>query len=238
MCHLYGIEGLGERTYLVHLDQDGVGSTHLDAFFKKLGVGHKEVVAHELHLVAQGLGEFHPALPVVLVETVLDRVDRILGDELLQVLDLLVVAQPLAVGILGHAVGQLLVVVVVAPAFLLAKLAGGAVHGYGHILARLVAGILDGLHDAAQGILDAVEGWGKAALVAHGRAQAALLEQLLQGMKHLGPHAYGFFLARCAHGAYHEFLEGNGSIAVRTAVDDVHHGHGQHIGVGAAYIAV
>ena len=34
----------------------------------------------------------------------------------------------------------------------------------------------------------------------------------------------------------HEFLEINGGVGVRAAVDDVGHGHGEHLGVGAAEI--
>lgn len=42
------------------------------------------------HAVANLLGQFYPVVPVVLVESVLDRVDRILGDELFQIGNLLV----------------------------------------------------------------------------------------------------------------------------------------------------
>lgn len=90
VSHFYGFEGFGKRTYLVHLDKNSVGSAHVDTLLEELSVGYKEVVAHELAAVTDALGEFYPVVPVVLVETVLDRVDRIFGDELLKVVYLLI----------------------------------------------------------------------------------------------------------------------------------------------------
>ena len=42
-----------------------------------LGVGDEQVVADELHAVAELLGERGPAVPVVLGHAVLDRDDRV-----------------------------------------------------------------------------------------------------------------------------------------------------------------
>ena len=64
--HLDGVERLGERADLVDLDEDRVGGAELDALFEVLDVGDEEVVADELALAADGLGEGHPAVPVVL----------------------------------------------------------------------------------------------------------------------------------------------------------------------------
>ena len=82
--------GTRKRTNLVHFNQYRVGCAHLDALLQELGVGYKQVVAYQLAAVANLLGQFYPVVPVVLVESVLDRVDRILGDELFQIGNLLV----------------------------------------------------------------------------------------------------------------------------------------------------
>ena len=238
VCHLDGVESLGERANLVHLDKDRVGSTHLDALLQEVDVGDEEVVAHELAAVANALGELHPAFPVVLVEAVLDRVDRILVDELLQVVDLLVVAQLLAVRILLLAVLELLVVVEVLAILDYCKLACCAVHSNLHVLARLVASLLDGLDDAVESVLDAIQGGSKATLIAHCSAQAACLEQLGEVVEHLGTHADGLLLGLGTHGANHELLECDWGIAVSTTVDDVHHGNGENISVSAANVAI
>ena len=130
------------------------------------------------------------------------------------------------------------VVVVVLTLLDHSELAGSAVHSNLHVLARLVAGILDGLNDAVQGILDAVECGSETTLVTHSSAQAALLEQLGQCVEYLGTHANSLALVLGTNGTDHELLEGDGGIAVCTAIDDVHHGHGQHMGIGTTDVAV
>ena len=152
---------------------------------------------------------------------------------------LFVVREAFAVGGFGHAVLQAGVVVVeLAVVSFDAELRGGAVHGDAHVVARAVACLPDGLDDAVQRILHAVQLGRKAAFVAHGGAQAACLQYLLQGMEHLGPHAQPLAEGGSAHGAYHEFLESNGRVAMSTAVDDVHHGDRHHVGVCPADVAV
>ena len=75
--HLHGIEGLGERADLVHLDEDGVGHAELDALGEELGVGDEEVVADELGGLAELVGEDLPAGPVVFGAAVFDGDDRV-----------------------------------------------------------------------------------------------------------------------------------------------------------------
>ena len=49
--------------------------------FGMLGVGDEQVVADQLHLLAQAFGEVLPAVPVAFVHAVLDRHDRVLVDQ-------------------------------------------------------------------------------------------------------------------------------------------------------------
>ena len=62
------VQRLGERADLVELDEDGVGGPALDGAAQPLGVGHEQVIADELHAVAEPLLEEHPAVPIVLGE--------------------------------------------------------------------------------------------------------------------------------------------------------------------------
>ena len=64
------------------------------------------------------------------------------------------------------------------------------------------------------------------------------MEHLLEVVEHLGAHAQPLLERRCAHGTDHELLKCDGSVGVRTAVDDVHHRHGQRLGVRTADITV
>jgi hypothetical protein len=60
--HLDGGEGFGQRADLVDLDEDRVGDALGDAFAQDLGVGDEEVVADDLHALAEAVGEvFQPS---------------------------------------------------------------------------------------------------------------------------------------------------------------------------------
>src|SRR5690606_8499007 len=84
--HLDGVERFGQRSNLVELDQDRVGYTAVDTFFQNTRVGDEQIVADELDLAADLLGEVGPAIPVAFIHTVFDGEDRIFGGESRQVI--------------------------------------------------------------------------------------------------------------------------------------------------------
>ena len=57
-------------------------------------------------------------------------------------------------------------------------------------------------------------------------------------MENLGSHSHGLLLTLGAYGTNHELLESDGRVGVGSAIDDVHHGHGHHVGVAAANVAI
>ena len=83
----HGVQRLRQRADLVHLDQDGVGHAGRDALLQRGRVGHEQVVADQLHALAQALGEQLPAVPVVLGLAVLDGDDRVAVGQIGQILD-------------------------------------------------------------------------------------------------------------------------------------------------------
>ena len=226
--HLHGVEGLGEGTDLVHLDEDRVGGAGLDALLEELGVGDEEIVADELHLAADGVGELLPGRPVAFGAAVLDRDDRVLGGELLVEGDHLVAGVDLAGGLLEDVVLLLLHV----------ELGGGDVEGEVDVLAELVAGVLDGEGDGIEGRLGGLELRGEAAFVTDGGGEALFLQDLLEGVEDFAAHAQAFGEGRGAEGHDHEFLEVDRGIGVRAAVHDVHHRNGEDLGVRPAEVLV
>ena len=84
---LDGLQGLGEGADLVELDEDGIAAAKLDALGEAFGVGDEEIVAYQLDPAAQLLREKLPALPVLLVQGVLDGEDGITVYKLLPVAD-------------------------------------------------------------------------------------------------------------------------------------------------------
>ncbi len=107
------------------------------------------------------------------------------------------------------------------------------------VLAGLVAGFLDGLDDDLQRVLIGGQVGGVAALVAHaGGGGAVLLQGLLQLMEDLGAAAQRFPEGGGGDGHDHELLDVHAVGGVGAAVEDVHHGHRQHLGVHAADVVI
>ena len=120
----------------------------------------------------------------------------------------------------------------------LIKLAGRHIHADANVLARPVAGGLDGIHDEPDGRLVGPQIRRKPALVAHGRVQTFLLENGFQAVKRLGAHLDGLGEGGGPEGDDHELLEIEGVGRMGTAVDDVHHGNGKGAGGKPPEIAV
>ncbi len=158
LSHSYSLDRLGDGADLVELDENGVAGAHGYALFQTLGVGDEEIVAHDLDLVPQGFGKLDIALPIVLIQAVLDGDDGILAHPLGIELDQLVGGEKL----IGIGFPEL---VTLATA-LVEEFAGCAVQGDGHLLAGPVAGLFDSLHDELQGFL-VVQVGSEAAFVAH-----------------------------------------------------------------------
>ena len=222
--HFDGFQGLGDRADLVQFDQDSVARTQLDALCQTLGVGHKQVVAHQLYLAAQLAGHLLPALPVLFVQTVLDGDDGVLFHKTLPVRD------QLSRGELGARLGQL----VEALALGALPLGGGGVHCQHKVLARQISRLFDGSQNGLDGLLIAGKVGCKAALIAHGGGQPLGLQDGSQRMEHLGAPAQRFLKGRCAHRHDHELLRVHGVGGVCAAVQDVHHRHRQAVAVYAA----
>ena len=85
-CQSHGLKGLGERANLVKLHQNGIGYPGADSLAEEIHIGHKEVIAHQLAAVTNGVREQLPTLPVIFGATVLDGDDGIAADKALVVI--------------------------------------------------------------------------------------------------------------------------------------------------------
>ncbi|BAC17851.1 conserved hypothetical protein [Corynebacterium efficiens YS-314] len=218
VCHVDGVEGLGEGTDLVDLDQDGVGGLLGDALLQTGRVGDEEVIADDLNLVTDLGGQCDVAIPVVLLQRILDGDDRVLVDKL---------------GVdVRHLLGGVLATLEVVFA-VLEELGGSNIQGQGDVLARLEAGLLDGLDDEVQGCTGGLDGRGEAALIAQTGGQALLVDDLLQCVVDLRACAQGLGEGVETDRGDHELLDIHTGVGVCATVDDVHHRDGQHVGVRA-----
>src|SRR5439155_17676493 len=71
------VDGLSERSDLIHLYEDRVRRLLLDAPLQTRDAGHEKIVPDDLDPIAERGGELLPPGPVVLRQTVLDRDDWI-----------------------------------------------------------------------------------------------------------------------------------------------------------------
>lgn len=141
---LGGLNGLGQGTDLVDLQEKGVAGLELDGLLDAQRVGDSQVITDNLEV--GGLVEVRPGLPVVLSEGVLDGDDGVLGSEGLVEVGKLLVGEPLGgVGV------RVLEVKVVLLGIDLVELAGGNVHGDLDLAG--VASLLDGLGDEVKSLL-------------------------------------------------------------------------------------
>lgn len=149
-------------------------------------VGDEQVVADDLHLGADRGGEVGPALPVALVQRVLDGDQRVVVDQAGVELD------HLGRGALGalervHA--------------LAVELGGGDVERQAQVGAQHVAGLVDGRGDELQGLLGAGDARGEATLVTQTGREALGLQHRLERVVDLGAHAQGSLKEGAPNGA-------------------------------------
>ncbi len=208
---------------MVDLDEDGVGSAGIDALFEEFGIGHEKVVTDQLGLVADGIGQFFPAGPVVFVTTIFNRDDR----ELL--LKVLIEFYHLCGGTLGT-VGLFENIL-----FLLGivEFGRGDIEGEEDVLAEFVSGLFDGGSDDIEGGFVGLQNGSKSAFVTDCSGEPLALENGFESVEDFTTHTEGFAEGLSALRHDHEFLDVNRCIGMRAAVHYIHHGHGQYLGIGA-----
>jgi hypothetical protein len=181
---LGSLDGLGDGTDLVDLEEKGVASLGLDGLLDERGVGDSQVITDNLLVV--DLTEVSPGLPVILSEGVLDGDNGVLGSELLVLVGELLVGNPL----LGVGLGVLEVKIVLLGVNLV-ELGRGNIHGDVHLAS--VAGLLDGLSDKLESLLGGLNVGSDTTLVTNVTSGLAvlLLGERLEGLVDLSTPAHG-----------------------------------------------
>ena len=63
---LHSVNGLRHGADLVHLQQQRVAGPHLGSLLDANGVGHGQIISHDLNVLANRLSERGPAFPIIL----------------------------------------------------------------------------------------------------------------------------------------------------------------------------
>ena len=120
----------------------------------------------------------------------------------------------------------------------LKKRACSRIKSNGHIPSRGVTSGFHGFENDLTGLIVALEIRGEPSFIADARAVPLLPEDLLERVKGLSALAQGFPKGWRTDRHHHVFLEIHAVIGVLPAVEDVHHGHGDAEGSGAAKVEV
>ncbi len=191
---------------------------------ENFGVGDEQVVAHQLDFLTHGFGDGGPTGLVVLAHGIFDGEDGEFADQVFIVFDH-------AFGIERFALaGEFVFAVFV-------ELTGGGIKRQHHFVTGPVTGGFNGFADEVQRGFGAAEVGGETALVADRRVEAGIFQLFFERVENLGTDADGFAHAGGLHRHDHEFLDVDGVIGMRAAVDDVHHRHGEDVGIDSADIA-
>ena len=90
VSHLDRFKCLRYGTDLIQLDQDRITAAKLNTLCQSLCIRYEQIIADKLYLISKLCSKLLPAFPVFLIESILDRDDRILLNKLLPVLDQLI----------------------------------------------------------------------------------------------------------------------------------------------------
>lgn len=79
--HVAGLDALGHGTNLVNLEEESVDELLVDTGLHTLGVGHEEVVTDDLNLLAHASSHLDISIEIILIEGILDGLNRVLSCE-------------------------------------------------------------------------------------------------------------------------------------------------------------
>ena len=230
VCHLDGVQRFGQCPDLVYLDKNGVCTTQFNPFAQEVDVCYKQIVTYQLALPSDFIGQKFPSVPVVFVHPVFDGVDRVVGDKFLQVFSLLGRSTFFTVGAFKFGV-------IVNAVFI--EFRSGTVESNLYIFTRLVACIFNSGKNGFQCFFGSSgQVRGKAAFISYSSAEPFVVKHFFECMKNLGTHTKPFAERVRSNRTNHEFLESDGGVRVRTAVNDVHHRNGQHVSICSADVAI
>jgi phosphopyruvate hydratase len=149
-----------QTTDLVNLDQNRIADFGFNAALQTLNVGDKQIVAHQLHAIADALRQFHVTFPVVFIETVFNRNDGIF------------VGQFLPEG--SHFRRSLAAAFALEHIFsIMKKFARRRIQRQGNLLARFVTGFFNRLQNHIKRIFGAADVGRKSAFITHGGGKTA-----------------------------------------------------------------
>lgn len=220
-----GLDGLGDGTDLVDLEEEGVSRLLVNGSLDSDGVGDSQIITDNLDV--GGGDKVRPGGPVILSEGILERSNGVLGDELGVVSSKLLTSLPQR--LVGVGVLEVKVVLV---GLLVVELGRCGIDT--DLDLASVTGSLNGLHDEVKSLLSGLNIGGNTTLITDvtGGSTVLLLGERLELVVNLGTGSERLREGLEASGGDHELLDGESATSVRTTVQDVKEGNGEDVGLG------
>ena len=92
-----GVDRFGQSSDLIYFDQDTIRDPLVDTALQSFGVGHEQIVPHELDFVTYFVSQFFPSGPVILGASVFDGADWVVVHPIGEEVDHLVAGQLFAI---------------------------------------------------------------------------------------------------------------------------------------------
>mmetsp|Transcript_34935 Transcript_34935/g.88785 ORF Transcript_34935/g.88785 Transcript_34935/m.88785 type:complete len:442 (-) Transcript_34935:448-1773(-) len=216
--------GFRHRADLVNLEQECVAGSLLNGSGNPGRVGHKQVIAHDLHLRATLSHEGRISFPIILVERVLNGDEGVLGDPLLVVFDHFCCR-------LLHRIGAALRMLEVK--VILFRLSDVELRGC-DVRADFdlgsMARLFDCLHQHVKRLVVILHRGSETTLIANiaGILAVLFLDHALQRVVHFGTNLHGFLEGRCADRQDHELLASQAVAGMAAPIDNVEGWDGHH----------
>ena len=211
-----GLNGLGDGSNLVNLEQESVDELLVNSDLDSLGVGDQQVVSNNLCLGSQLGSHFLIGSKVILIKWVLNSDNGILG------YDLSVHVGDQLLGRVNSIGSALLLTQVVVSSLRVVELASSSIKS--NINLAGMSSISDGLLDELKSVIFITDlGCAESSLVTNvgGSLSVLLLQQSMQGVVGLSSVSKGFLERVGSSREYHELLNFQSISCMSSSVDDV-----------------
>ena len=222
-----------QRSDLIHLHQDRVGATMVNAFLQELRIGDEQIIANQLHLRTKTLGEFLPTTPIVFSKSIFNRVDRKFRAPTRPQIDDLIARGNIVRPRLEEAISRLS-----NRLRFIREFAHRWIKREEHLLAKRVTRFLHRGRDQFKRFLVVLQIGREASFITNRGRQMLVMQHPSQRVIALNAAAQRLFETEEAPRLNHELLEINSVVGMLATVDDVEHRHGKRLRSNSTEVAI
>ena len=204
---------------------------HRNTFCQTLRIGDEKIIADELYFAANAFGHLLPTGPIFFRQTIFDRNDGIFSNPRFPHIN--------------HFIGSFELicfpeVITLFADFLrfFVELRRRGIHGNHEVSSRSKSGRFNCFYEILQGFFIVLEVRRKTTFIPHCCRMTILRQDALKRMEHFGALLQRFRPRTSTYRHNHKFLEIDGIVRMFSAVNNIHHGNRQSLGIYTANVIV